>query len=330
MKALEEYGIGRPSTYASIIQTLLFRKYVQLESRRFRPTDVGRAVSKFLTSHFTRYVDYDFTAKLEDELDAVSRGEEDWMPLMEKFWKPFKATVDEKTERVDRSEGHRRARARHRSGIRQAGSRAPGPLRAVSRRSAARTTTTSRNSPRCARARACTRSAAGRGAEAVQAAARTLGELEDKDRSASASAASARSPSTAIPIASLKKEDDPYTIELDRAVELIHGRRGSDRANRIIKTFEGTDIQVLNGRFGPYITDGELNGKIPKDREPASLTQDECEALLAEGKPVRKFGRAKKVVKKAAVKKAPAAKKVVAKKAPAKKAAKKATKKKVD
>src|SRR5690606_23447361 len=74
VKALEEYGIGRPSTYASIIQTLLFRKYTEMEGRSFRPTDVGRAVSNFLSSHFTRYVDYDFTAKLEDELDAVAAG----------------------------------------------------------------------------------------------------------------------------------------------------------------------------------------------------------------------------------------------------------------
>jgi len=104
VKALEEYGIGRPSTYASIIQTLLFRKYVEMESRSFRPSDVGRAVSNFLSSHFTRYVDYDFTARLEDELDAVSRGEEEWVPLMEKFWGPFKELVDDKTESVDRSE----------------------------------------------------------------------------------------------------------------------------------------------------------------------------------------------------------------------------------
>ncbi|MFH7572108.1 DNA topoisomerase, partial [Pseudomonas syringae group genomosp. 7] len=86
VKALEEYGIGRPSTYASIIQTLLFRKYVEMEGRSFRPSDVGRAESKFLSSHFTRYVVYDFTAKLEDELDAVSRGEEEWIPLMARFW----------------------------------------------------------------------------------------------------------------------------------------------------------------------------------------------------------------------------------------------------
>src|SRR3990167_7162544 len=77
VQALEEFGIGRPSTYASIIQVLLFRDYVQLDNKRFRPSDVGRAVINFLTGQFMRYVDYDFTAKLEDELDAVSRGEED-------------------------------------------------------------------------------------------------------------------------------------------------------------------------------------------------------------------------------------------------------------
>jgi len=104
VKALEEYGIGRPSTYASIIQTLLFRKYVEMEGRSFRPSDVGRAVSKFLSSHFTRYVDYDFTAKLEDELDAVSRGEEEWIPLMARFWEPFKELVEDKKESVDRAE----------------------------------------------------------------------------------------------------------------------------------------------------------------------------------------------------------------------------------
>ncbi|MDE2315467.1 MAG: DNA topoisomerase I, partial [Xanthomonadaceae bacterium] len=104
VKALEEYGIGRPSTYASIIQVLLNREYVLLDSRRFKPTDIGRAVGKFLTQHFSRYVDYDFTAKLEDELDAVSRGEEAWVPLMQRFWQPFKQQVEEKTESVDRSE----------------------------------------------------------------------------------------------------------------------------------------------------------------------------------------------------------------------------------
>ncbi len=90
VKALEEHGIGRPSTYASIISTLQDRGYTELDKKRFMPTDVGRVVNKFLTEYFTKYVDYNFTAKLEDELDAVSRGEKEWIPLLEQFWSPFK------------------------------------------------------------------------------------------------------------------------------------------------------------------------------------------------------------------------------------------------
>lgn len=104
IKVLEEYGIGRPSTYASIIYTLQHREYVVLETKRFRPTDVGRIVNKFLTKYFTRYVDYDFTAKLEDELDEISRGEKEWVPLLEDFWAPFKSLVDEILETVQRKD----------------------------------------------------------------------------------------------------------------------------------------------------------------------------------------------------------------------------------
>jgi DNA topoisomerase-1 len=104
VRALEEHGIGRPSTYASIISTLQDREYVHLEKKRFFPTDVGRVVNRFLTEHFTRYVDYDFTAKLEDELDAVSRGEEEWVPLLEHFWRPFKDKVDHTHVNVKRSD----------------------------------------------------------------------------------------------------------------------------------------------------------------------------------------------------------------------------------
>lgn len=104
VKALEEHGIGRPSTYAAIISTLQNREYVTLENKRFHPTDVGRIVNKFLTEHFTKYVDYDFTANLEDELDAVSRGEQDWIPLMGKFWRPFNHLIQEKEEQVQRKD----------------------------------------------------------------------------------------------------------------------------------------------------------------------------------------------------------------------------------
>ncbi|MDD5033841.1 MAG: type I DNA topoisomerase [Methylococcaceae bacterium] len=104
VKTLEEYGIGRPSTYASIISTLQQRHYVVLESKRFQPTDVGRIVNKFLTEHFTRYVDYHFTANLEDELDAVSRGEKAWIPLMREFWGPFKSLIEDKDESLKRAD----------------------------------------------------------------------------------------------------------------------------------------------------------------------------------------------------------------------------------
>ncbi|HEY0662856.1 MAG TPA: DNA topoisomerase I [Lysobacter sp.] len=320
VKALEEYGIGRPSTYASIIQTLLFRKYVELDNRRFRPSDVGRAVSNFLSGHFTRYVDYDFTAKLEDELDAVSRGEEEWIPLMEKFWGPFKELVDEKTESVDRSEA---------TGARELGTD-PKSGKPVSVR-------------------------LGRYGPYAQ-----IGTADDEDKPTFASLRPGQSMHTiALPdalelfklprklgldgdeevsvgigrfgpfakrgsvYASLKKEDDPYTIDLARAVFLIAEKEEIAR-NRIIKEFPGSDIQVLNGRFGPYLSDGKLNGRIPKDREPASLTLEEAQQMMeATGKPMRgRFG------KKTAAKKAPAAKKATTKTATdAKPAVKKATKK---
>lgn len=104
IKALEEYGIGRPSTYAAIVSTLLEREYVILENKRFKPTDVGKVVNKFLVNYFTQYVDYDFTAKLEDQLDEVSRGENEMLPLLREFWQPFKNKVNEIEETVQRKD----------------------------------------------------------------------------------------------------------------------------------------------------------------------------------------------------------------------------------
>ncbi len=98
VKALEEYGIGRPSTYATIISTLQAREYVTLDKKRFLPTDVGRVVNKFLTEHFTRYVDYGFTANLEDELDEISEGKRDWIPVLDEFWKGFNQLIGEKKD----------------------------------------------------------------------------------------------------------------------------------------------------------------------------------------------------------------------------------------
>ena len=101
VKSLEEHGIGRPSTYATIISTLQAREYAILDKKRFMPTDVGRVVTRFLTDHFTRYVDYDFTAHLEDELDEVSEGRRDWIGVMGEFWKGFSKLIKEKAD-IDR------------------------------------------------------------------------------------------------------------------------------------------------------------------------------------------------------------------------------------
>jgi DNA topoisomerase-1 len=325
VKALEEYGIGRPSTYASIIQTLIFRKYVEMEGRAFKPSDVGRAVSKFLSGHFTQYVDYDFTAKLEDELDAVSRGEEEWIPLMEKFWGPFKELVAEKAETVDRSEA---------TGARELGndpkSGKPvsvrlgryGPYAQIGDKD-----TDEKLEFASLRPGQSMHTITLEDALELFKLPRKLGQDKGEEVSVGIGRFGPFAKRGSV-YASLKKEDDPYTIDLARAVFLIEEKEEIAR-NRIIKEFDGSDIQVLNGRFGPYISDGKLNGKIPKDREPASLALEEVQKLLEEtGKPVRRgFGAKKAAAKKVAVKKEAAPKKTAAKKTPAKKAAKKATKK---
>ncbi len=335
VKALEEYGIGRPSTYASIIQTLLGKQYAVLEGRAFKPTDIGRAVSKFLSNHFTKYVDYDFTANLEDELDAVSRGEENWIPLMEKFWGPFKELVDDKKATLDKADaGSVRVLGSDPASGRPVSARIGrfGPLVQIG-------TVEDEEKPRFASLRPGQSIYSLTLAEALKLfeMPRQLG-VDDNGEEVSVGIGRfgpfAKRGST---YASLKKEDDPYTIDLERAVFLVEEKEEIAR-NRVIKAWPGHEVQVLNGRFGPYISDGKLNGKIPKDREPASLSLEETLQLLEEtGKPARKGFGAKKAAakkttaKKAAVKKVPvekAVKKAVAKKAVAKKTAtKKAVKK---
>lgn len=104
VKTLEEYGIGRPSTYASIIQTLVTRKYVRLDGKAFIPEDIGKVVSDLLVQHFSTYVDYDFTAGLEEQLDAISRGEKQWKPMLGEFWQPFIDLLKKKEEEVKKSD----------------------------------------------------------------------------------------------------------------------------------------------------------------------------------------------------------------------------------
>src|SRR5207342_3272505 len=244
--------------------------------------------------------------------DAVSRGEEEWVPLMEKFWGPFKELVDDKTESVDRSEA---------TGARELGTD-PKSGKPVSVRLgrygpyAQIGTADDEDKPTFASLRP------GQSMHTISLAdslelfklPRKLG--QDKDEEVSVGIGRFGAFAKRGPVyASLKKEDDPYTIDLARAVFLIEEKEEIAR-NRVIKAFDGSDIQVLNGRYGPYISDGRLNGRIPKDREPASLTLAEAQELMeTTGKPMRgRFG--KKVAKKAPAKKAAVAKAPAAKKAP--------------
>ena len=324
VKALEEYGIGRPSTYASIIQVLLNREYVLLDSRRFKPTDVGRAVGKFLTQHFSRYVDYDFTAKLEDELDAVSRGEEAWIPLMQRFWQPFKQQVDEKTETVDRSEA---------SGARELGADPKtgkpvfvrlgrfGPYAAIGDKDSDEKLQFASLRPGQSMHTITLEDAL-----ELFKLPRKLGAADNGDEVSVGIGRFGPFVKQGSTYASLKPEDDPYTIELPRALQLVADKLEM-LANRIILDF-GNGVQVLNGRYGPYITDGEKNARIPKEQEPKELTEAQCVELLAAA-PVKKGRFGKKTAAKKAVAKKTATKKTAAKKAPAKKTASKkaATKK---
>jgi len=325
VKALEEYGIGRPSTYASIIQTLLFRKYAEMDGRIFKPTDVGRAVSRFLSNHFNRYVDYDFTARLEDELDAVSRGEEQWIPLMQRFWGPFKELVTEKQQSLDRIDaGSSRVLGIDPTSHREVSARIGrfGPMVQIGRAE-------DEEKPKFASLRPgqSIYSVSLEEALALFQMPRQLGRDTNGQEISVGIGRFGPFAKRGSTYASLKKEDDPYTIDLERAIFLIEEKEEIAR-NRIIKTFKGSDIQVLNGRFGPYISDGILNGKIPKDQAPESLTLAQVKQLLAEtGKPVRKSTTGKKPASKsktaAATQEAKTTKKTTAQKAATKKVVKK-------
>jgi DNA topoisomerase-1 len=287
VKALEEHGIGRPSTYASIIQTLLYKKYCELTNRRFVPTDLGKIVSRFLTGNFERYVDYGFTASMEDELDNISRGEEDWLPMLERFWVDLKKQIDDVDENVTRSD----VAMERPLGIDPVSGR-PVSVRFGRFGAFAQIgTREDEEKPKFASLRPHQHMddlTLEQALELFQLP-RTLGNWEDGHPiKVAIGRFGPYVQYGAKKYASLKKEDDPYTVTLDRALEVIR-EKITIEANRIISDFGVDGIQVLNGRYGPYVSDGRKNGKIPKDREPKSLTLEECRALLAAA-PERKGG----------------------------------------
>ena len=275
VRALEDYGIGRPSTYAAIVSTLRNREYVEMQARRFVPTDVGKVVNRFLTNHFAQYVDYEFTARMEDALDAISRGESEWIPLLRDFWKPFQRQVQHTETTVTREQAvQARPLGTHPESGRPVSVRMGryGPFVQVGTRE-------DEEKPLFASLRPgqnMDRIALEEALELFKLP-RELGETE-----------------SGLPVSANigrygpyvrygnkfvnLRDDDPFTIELPRALELIAEHAA---ANRAIREFPEAGIEVRKGRYGPYVTDGKKNASVPKGRQPEDLTLGECKDLIA-------------------------------------------------
>jgi DNA topoisomerase-1 len=368
VKKLEEMGIGRPSTYAPTISTVQKRGYVEKDTREGKerkfhvlalegsevktevktenygaekaklfPTDTAMVVNDFLVEHFPVIVDYQFTAKVEDEFDQIANGHENWTQMLTGFYGKFHATI-EAGQDIERSTlGSTREIGVHP----ETGEKITARLGRYGPYVALGDTTDPNVKPAYANLRK------GQFIESITMEEaldlfklpRVVGEFEDKDMTANLGRFGpyVRHDSKFY---SLTKEQDPHTITAEEAVALIELKRKTD-AERLIKSFpENPDIQVLNGRFGPYIVAGKKNVKIPKGEEPTELTLERCQELAdaTPDKPAKggRFGKkaapakeekdADQPAKKAAAAKKPAAKKATAKKPAAKKApAKKAT-----
>ena len=320
VKSLEEYGIGRPSTYANIISTLRNREYVELENKRFHPTDVGKIVNDFLTKHFKDYVDYEFTAKLEDDLDAISRGEKEWIPLLQEFWTPFHTQVLDKDENVSRSEvAQARVLGPHPKTGKEVSVRIGryGPYAQIG-------TKDDEDKPKFAGLRPGQKLDSITFEEALELfkLPRILGETKEGEEIAASVGRFGAYIRYGSKFVSLPKEEDPYIVTLEQALELVIEKKKAD-AEKQIKIFVEEGISILNGRYGPYITDGTKNAKIPKDTEPATLELEECLNLLAAAPVSRSRGRKKATAKKKVNKKNMTKKKVVKKKASKKSSTKK-------
>jgi len=371
VKKLEEMGIGRPSTYAPTISTVQKRGYVEKDSREGKerkfhvltldgnavqtevktenygaektklfPTDTAMVVNDFLVEHFPTVVDYQFTAKVEDEFDQIANGHEDWTKMLTGFYGKFHATI-EAGQDIDRNTlGSTREIGVHP----ETGERISARLGKYGPYVALGDTTDPNVKPAYANLRKGMFIESITLEEALELfkLPRVVGEFEEKGMTAALGRFGPYIRHDGK-FFSLTKEQDPHTITAEEAVVLIEGKRKTD-AERLIKAFaENPDIQVLNGRFGPYIVAGKKNVKIPKGEEPTELTLERCLELAAAtpDKPAKggRFGKkaapaAKEEsvdapAKKAATAKKPAAKKAAAKKPGAKKpAAKSATTKK--
>ncbi len=318
VKKLEELGIGRPSTYAPTISTIQKRGYVVKESREGKerkykvyslvdnqvtnkleseitgaeknklfPTNIAMVVNDFLVEHFPDITDYSFTATIEQEFDEIANGKIKWQKMIEQFYRPFHKTVT-KTELVERSSVQNKNRE---LGIDpKSGKKVYAKLGRWGAYVQIGENPEDGNpeKPKFAGLRPgqFIESLTLEDALEVMKMPRDLGAFEDKPVVANIG----RFGPYVLhdkKFVSIPKEEDPYTISPERAVELIQAKREAD-ANKLIKAFEtNPDIQILNGRFGPYIKAGKKNVKIPKGRIPVELTLEEC-VTLAENAPEKK------------------------------------------
>ncbi|HEY9005564.1 MAG TPA: type I DNA topoisomerase [Ohtaekwangia sp.] len=352
VKKLEELGIGRPSTYAPTITTVQKRGYVVKEIRegveraynvftlkndnvskateteitgaeknKLFPTNTAMVVTDFLVEHFPDVTDFSFTSEIEQEFDEIASGKLDWKKMIENFYQPFHKKVST-TEKIERSSV---GKSRELGVDPKTGKNVYAKLGKFGAyvQIGENPDDNGGEKPKFASLRPgqFIENLTLEDAMELFKMPRDLGMFEEKPVVVNIG----RFGPYVLhdkKFVSIPKDTDPYEIALDRAIELIENKRIAD-ANKTIKLFdENPEIQILNGRFGPYIKAGKKNVKIPKGKEPKDLTLEEC-VTLAAATPEKKgrFGRAAAPTKEAS---APAAKKAPAKKTAAKKTAKKA------
>ena len=331
IKNLEKEGIGRPSTYAAIIETLRYKEYVEVENRTLTPTGKGSSACAFLDKNFNNFIKYNYTAELEETLDKIARGEVEWVPTTDSFYKDLTQMVGE-TEKLSPEERkqERILGLDPKSGRTVSVRHGPfGPHAMIG----------TKDDPKEAGKPKSASLKIGQdiGTITLEDAMdlfvlpRLLGETPDGEH---ITACLGRfgpylnyGEKKNLSLKGLEEKGDnpfdPYTITFEQALPLVEQKKIIE-ANKVIQDFEEKGIQVLNGRFGPYVTDGNKNVKVPKDQDPKDLSLAECEEMI-ENAPAKRgrFGAKKKVVKKKVVKK-----KVVKKKTTKKKTTKKKTTKK--
>jgi DNA topoisomerase-1 len=322
IKNLEKEGIGRPSTYAAIIETLRFKEYVEIENRTLTPTGKGASACAFLDKNFNDFIKYSYTAELEETLDQIARGEVEWVPTTDSFYKYLTKMVGE-TEKLSPEERkqERILGKDPKSGRTVSVRHGPfGPHAMIGTKDDPKEA----GKPKSASLKKGQDISSITLEEALDlfVLPRLLGETPDGEHITACLGRFGpylnygEKKNLSLKGLEEKGQDpfDPYTITFEEALPLVEQKKIIE-ANKIIQNFEGTEIQVLNGRWGPYVTDGSKNVKVPKDQDPNELSLPECEEMIANAPEKRgRFGARKKVVAK---------KKVVKKKVVKKKTAKK-------